>query len=125
MPRKKKIVLEPAGKTLKGFQGTYAYDWKKIVDSPQYQAAIQFLRNRKLESIANLSEEDVDKYSKEIVGGLKGFLQLENEMGKLHEMTDFTVPFEEPDDYISPEQEAEQEQLRAKFREENKKRRYA
>lgn len=125
MPRKKKVVLEEGAKSLKMFQAKYADTWKKIIDSPAYVAGMQFLRNKKLDAIANLQDVDIEKNGREIAADLRGFLQLENELLKLPEMSDFTLPFEEPDEYISPEQEAEQEQLRAKFREENRKRRYA
>ena len=123
--RKKKVVLEPAGKDLKQLQAKYASTLKQIVESPAYQAAVQFLRNRKTDSIAMLSPDQIEKSSKEILGDLRGYLQHENELSGLHEMTEFTIPFEEPDQYISPEQEAEQDKLRAKFREENRKERYA
>lgn len=125
MPKNKKVVLEPAGKDLKQFQAKYASTWKQIVDSPAYQAGVQFLRNRKTDSIAMLTPDQIEKSSKEILGDLKGYLQHENELGNLHEMTEFTIPFEEPDEYISPEQEAEQDKLRAKFREETRKQRYS
>ena len=122
---KKKVVLDPAGKDLKQLQAKYASDLKRIVDSPAYQAAVQFLRNRKTDSIAMLSPDQIEKSSKEILGDLRGYLQHENELGNLHEMTEFTIPFEEETEYISPEQEAEQDKLRAKFREETRKQRYS
>jgi hypothetical protein len=125
MARKKKVVLEPAGKDLKQFQAKYATVWKSIVDSPAYQAGIQFLRNKKLNEVSLLSEDEIEKHGKEYLSDLRGFLRHENDMEKLHEMTDFTIPMEVEDEYLSPEQEAEQEQLRAKFREETKKARYA
>ena len=45
-------------------------------------------------------------------------------MGTLHEMTDFTIPFEESDEYMSPEQEVEMQELQKKFAAEAKKQRY-
>ena len=122
---KKKVVSEPAGKDLKQFQAKYASIWKTIVDSPAYQAGVQFLRNRKLERVSLLSEAEIEKNAREHLADLRGYLQHETELEHLHEMTDFSLPFEEPDEYISPEQEAEQDKLRAKFREENRKERYA
>lgn len=123
--RKKKVVLEPAGNDLKQFQAKYATVWKTIIGSPAYQAGIQFLRNKKLNEVSLLSEQEIDSHGKEYLSDLRGFLRHENDMEKLHEMTDFSLPLEEPDEYLSPEQEAEQDQLRAKFREETKKQRYA
>ena len=125
MPRKKKVVLEPAGNDLKQFQAKYGEVWRQIVDNPAYQAGVQFLRNKKLEQLAQYSDEHIDKYSRHIMGELRGYLQHEIELLKLHEMTDFTLPFEEETEYLSPEQEAEMQQLRSKFREETKKQRYA
>lgn len=126
MPRKtkKKVILEPAGKDLKQFQAKYGSDWKKIVDSPTYQAGVQFLRNRKLERVALLSEADIEKNAREHLADLRGYLQHENDLNSIYEMTEFTIPFEEPDQYLSPEQEAEQAKLMEKFREENRKERY-
>ena len=124
MPKRKKVVLEPAGKDLKQFQAKYASQWKKIVDSPVYQAGVQFIRNRALERVSLLSEDEIEKHSREHIAELRGILRHENDMGTLHEMTDFTIPFEEETEYISPEQEVEQEQLQSKFREETKKQRY-
>lgn len=125
MARKKKVVLEPAGKDLKQFQAKYASTWKQIIDTPAYQAGIQFLRNRKLDSIANLNEEQMEKNSREYLADLRGFLQLENEMATLHEMTEFTLPFEEPEVYLSPEQVEENQRQIAKYQEENRRKRYA
>lgn len=126
MPRKnKKVVLEPAGKDLREFQAKYADAWHKFVTSPAGVAGLQFLRNRKLDSVANLNEEQIENHSRQHLSELRGFLQLETEMTRLHEMTEFTLPFEEPDEYISPEQEAEMKKLQEKFREETRKQRYA
>ena len=125
MPRPKKVVIEPAGKDLKQFQAKYGAILKQIVESPAYQAGTQFLRNRKMERISLLSEAEIEKNGREYLADLRGYLQHEDELLKLPEMTDFTLPFEEPDEYISPEQEAEQDKLRQKFREENRKERYA
>lgn len=124
MARKKKVVLEPAGKDLKQFQAKYATVWKRIIDEPAYQAGIQFLRNKKLNEVSLLSEEEIEKHGKEYLSDLRGFLRHENDMSVLHDMTDFTIPIEVEDEYLSPEQEAEQEQLREKFRAETKRQRY-
>lgn len=122
---KKKVVLEPAGTDLREFQAKYGAAWKQVVDSPIFQAAAQFLRNRKTDTISLLSEEQVEKNGREYLADLRGFLQHENQLLSLHELTDFTIPFEEPEDYISPEQEAELDQMKSKFREETRKQRYA
>lgn len=125
MPRKKKVVLEPAGNNLKQFQAKYATAWKSWIDSPAYQAGSQYLRNKKLNEVSLLSEDEIEKHGKEYLADLRGFLRHEDAIAALPEMTDFTIPMETEDEYLSPEQEAEQEQLRSKFREETKKARYA
>lgn len=124
MARKKKVVLEPAGKDLKQFQANYATAWKAWIDSPAYQAGSQYLRNKKLNEVSLLSEEEIEKHGKEYLSDLRGFLRHENDMAGLHDMTDFTLPIEEVVDYISPEEEAAREQLREKFQEQSKRQRY-
>ena len=126
MPRPKKVVLEPAGKDLKHFQAKYASAWKRIVDSPVYQAGTQFIRNRALEKVALLSEEQIEKNGREHLAELRGILRHENDMDTLHQMTDFQIPFEDTDTvYRSPEQVAEMQMLESKFAAETKKNRYA
>jgi len=122
---KKKVVLEKAGTDLKVWQAKYADWWRKFTDNDAFQAGIQFLRNQKLDSVANLNEKQIEENAREYISNLRGYLQHEQELLKLHEMTEFTLPYDEETEYLSPEQEAEQEQLRAKFREETKKQRYA
>lgn len=124
MARKKKVVLEPAGNNLKQFQAKYATVWKSIVDSPAYQAGVQFLRNKKLNEVSLLSEEEIEKHGKEYLSDLRGFLRHENDMAALHEMTDFNIPMEEVEEYISPEEEASHAQIRAEFQEQSKRQRY-
>lgn len=123
--KKKKIVLDGTGTNLKEFQGKYAGVWRKIIEMPAYQAGVQFLRNRKLDSVANLSDEQIKQSSEQLLGDLRGFLQHENDMQSLSEMTDFKLPFEEPEVYLSPEQALETEKLVEKFQAENRKNRYA
>jgi hypothetical protein len=123
---KKKVFLDPPGKDLKQFQGKYGSDWKRFVESPAGQAGLQFLRNREMERVLMLSESDIEKNSREYLSALKGYLKHEDELMKLPEMTDFTLPFEDnATEYRSPEQEAEMQMLEMKFREENRKERYA
>jgi hypothetical protein len=127
VPKKsKKVVLEPAGKDLKQFQAKYASTWKTIVDSPAWLAGAQFIRNRALEKIALLSDDDIEKHGREHLAELRGILRHENDMESLYEMTDFTLPFEDTETvYRSPEQVAEMQMLEAKFQAETKKQRYA
>lgn len=96
------------------------------MNSSAFQAGMQYLRNKKLEEMALYSQEDLLKFGHLLQAEQRGFLQLENRMYTLPEVEDFSLPVsDESFEYLSPEQEAEQEQLRAKFREENKKQRYA
>lgn len=71
------------------------------------------------------SQDDLLKFGVQLQSELRGFLQLQDRMMALPEMQDFSVAFSEEVEYLSPEQEAEQEQLRAKFREETRKARFA
>jgi hypothetical protein len=126
VPKKsKKVVIDPSGTDLSQFQAKFGSTWKAIVDSPAYQAGTQFLRNRKMERISLLSEAEIEKNGREYLADLRGYLQHEDELMKLPEMTDFSLPFEEETEYISPEEEAEREQLRKKYQGEAKKQRYA
>lgn len=120
----KKIVSEPADKDLKAFQSKYGDQWRQFVNSPAFAAGMQYLRNKKLEEVSGLSPDDVLKFGVQLQSELRGFLQLQDRIFTLPEMQDFTVPFSEEVDYLSPEQEAEQEQLREKFRAETKRQRY-
>lgn len=123
--KSKKIVIDPSGKDLTEFQARHADAWKKIVDSAAYQAGTQFLRNRALERVALLTEEEIEKHGREHLSDLRGFLRHEDDMAKLHEMTDFKVPFEEPEVYLSPEQVEENRRQIEKYQQENQKQRYA
>ena len=123
--KKKKIVTDPTGKDLKAFQVTFGDQWRQFVNSPAFAAGMQYLRNKKLEEVSTLSPDDLLKFGVQLQSELRGFLQLQDRMMALPDIQDFSVPFSEEVEYLSPEQEAEQEQLRAKFREETRKQRYA
>lgn len=125
MANKKKIVLDPSGLNLKQFQAKHARAWKRILDSPVYQAGTQFLRNRALEKVALLSEEEIEKHSREHLAELRGILRHENDLESLPDMTDFTIPFEEPEVPMAPEQVVEIEHQIEAFQQQNQKSRYA
>ena len=125
MVSKKKIIVGKEGTDLKEWQARFAADWIRYINHPSFQAGIQFLRNRKLERVALLNEEQIEKNGRELLADLRGYLQHENELLTLHEMTDFTLPFEDTDVYLSPDQQADHAKLIEKFQEENTKKRYA
>jgi hypothetical protein len=55
---------------------------------------------------------------------LIGQLKHENQMFGLHKEKEFKFPLEEDDEYFSPEQVAEMEAIKSKFREQARKSRY-
>lgn len=123
--KSKKVVVGPSGKDLKAFQAKFGDIWRQFVNHPAFLAGMQYLRNEKLEEVSRLTPDDVEKYGTQLQAELRGFLQLQDRIFALPEMQDFSLPIsDESFEYLSPEQEMEQEQLRAKFREETKKQRY-
>ncbi len=109
---------------LEEFQSQYGGDWLNITRSPAFIAGTQLLNIRKLKSVTNLSDEQIEKNGREILADLRGHMKHEDDLFSLHNQTDFTLPVEEADEYISPE---EAEMLRTqidKFRENQKKAHY-
>lgn len=106
------------------FQRAYGDEWLRTIQSPGFRAAMQLLNIRKLESITNLSNEQIEKNGREILSDLKGHLQHENDLLTLHEKRDFKTPFEEEEEYFPPEQIVEIEELKAKLREQQRRAQY-
>lgn len=119
----KEIIPIPSD--LEEFQGTYGGDWIQIVRSPAFIAATQLLNIRKLKSITNLSDDQIEKNGREILSDLRGHLQHEDDLFTLHDKREFKFPLEEETEYMSPEQAAEFQQQIEKFREQHKKTYYA
>jgi hypothetical protein len=110
---------------LEEFQQVHGPEWLRIVQSPAFRAGLLLLNIRKIDSIATLTNEDIEKHGREIVSDLRGHVRLENDLMSLHTMKDFTLPSEEAEEYFSPTQVAEMEMVKERFRKENEKSRYA
>ncbi len=109
---------------LEEFQAQYGGDWLNITRSPAFIAGTQLLNIRKLKSVTNLSDDQIRENGREILADLRGHMKHEDDLFTLHNQTDFKLPVEEMDDYISPE---EAEMIRGqidKFREDRKKSQY-
>ena len=123
-PANPKPVIVPSPSDLTEFQRAYASEWMRIATSPAFLAALQLLNIRKLNGLTALTNEQIERNGREILSDLRGHLQHENDLVTLHSKEDFTIPFEEPDEYFSQEQIEEMEQVKEKFREEQKRARY-
>lgn len=105
------------------FQKAFGPQWLAIIQSAPFREAMYLLNKEKLDSITNLSDEVIEKNSREILGDLRGHLQHENNLMSLHARVE-GFPSEDIEEYFSPEQIAELEMVRQKFRELNKQTRY-
>ena len=121
---KKPIVPTQIPSDLEEFQSQYGGDWLNITRSPAFIAGTQLLNIRKLKSITGLSDEQIEKNGREILADLRGHLKHEDDLFTLHSATEFSIPSEEQDEYMSPEQAAQMESLMSRFREQSKKERY-
>ncbi len=125
----KKKVIKPKPPTqvptdLEEFQSQYGGDWLKITQHPAFMAGMQLLNVRKFKGITFLSNEEIEKHSKEILSNLIGHLKHEEDLFTLHEKREEELISDEGFEYLSPEQAAEQQQLIEKFREQTKRDRY-
>jgi hypothetical protein len=109
---------------LEEFQSAYGPEWQKITQMPAFRAGLQLLNVRELDKITSLSHDDIEKHGLLIFSELIGLLRHENAMFSLHKESTFQLPTDEEEIYMSPEEQAAHEQLRSKFSEEERKRRY-
>ncbi len=77
---------------------------------------MQLLFLRKIDSVSRLTDADIANHSREILGDLRGFFGYEHSLSTLHKQKEFKLPIEDELVYISPEELAEHEQVRDKFR---------
>ncbi len=120
----KKLTPTQIPSDLEEFQSQYGGDWLNITRHPAFIAGTQLLNIRKLREITRLSPDQIEKNGREILSNLVGHLQHEDNLFSLHTQTDFQLPAEDADEYISPE---EAEILRSqvdKFRERRKEAQY-
>ncbi len=122
---KKPKPKPPIPSDLEEFQALYGSDWLNIVRNPAFIAAAQLLNIRKLKSITNLSDDQIERSGKEILADLRGHLKHEDDLFTLQDQKDIRTPIEEEMVYLSPEQQVEQEELLSKFRDQRRKQHYA
>lgn len=109
---------------LQEFQKAYGPQWLSIVRSEACREGMFLLNRSKLDLITNLSNEDIEKHSREILSDLRGHLKHEMDMVTLHTREE-ALPGEETEDYFSPDQIAKIEMMRDEFRKNNQQSRYA
>lgn len=128
MKRRKKVekvVAQPSPSltSLEEFQKAYGAQWLQIVQSTPFREAMYLLNKVKHDQITNLSDDDIEKNGREILADLRGHLKHEDNLLTLHSRTE-EFPTEEVEEYLSPEQIAEIEMMREKFRQTNQEQRY-
>ena len=123
-PEPKPKVLDKPLTDLEDFQAQYGDEWRRLIAMPVFRAGLQLLNVRSLDQISSLSNEEIEKNSVAILSVLIGQLRHENDLFNLHQKKEFKFPLEEQEEYMSPEEEAAHQQLRSKFIEEQRKRRY-
>ncbi len=114
----------PIPTDLEEFQSQYGGDWLQITRHPAFIAGTQLLNIRKLKSVTNLSDEQIEKNGREILADLRGHMKHEDDLFTLHNQTDFKLPAEELDEYISPEQAEMLRNQIDRFREKQKESHY-
>lgn len=110
---------------LQAFQKAYGAQWISIIRSDAFREAMFILNRSKLDALTNLSDEAIEKHSREIVGDLRGHLKHEMDLMTLHTREEGLPLGEETEEYYSPQQIAELEMMREKFRDQNRQNRYA
>ena len=125
MKAKKPKSKPPVPSDLEEFQALYGAEWLNIVRNPAFIAAAQLLNIRKLKSITNLSDDQIERNGREILSDLRGHLKHEDDLFTLQDQKDFKTPMEEESQYLSPEQAIELESQIEKFRQQNKKEYYS
>ncbi len=109
---------------LEEFQSQYGSDWLKITQHPAFMAGMQLLNVRKFKGITFLSNEEIEKHSREILSNLIGHLSHEEDLFTLHEKQEEQIIPNEDFDYISPERASEIQQILDKASEQQKRERY-
>ncbi len=104
---------------LEAFQKQHGKALVKALQNPALAAGMQLLFLRKIDSVSRLTDADIATHSREILGDLRGFFGYEHSLSTLHKQREFKLPIEPDLEYISPEQEAELQDLVGKFRKQN------
>lgn len=107
------------------FQSQHGEAFQKITAHPAFLAGLQLLNLRAFNELNSLSFDEIDKYGLLILSVLIGRMKHEHDMLNLHKEQTFTFPTEDEEViYMSPEEQSAHEQLRARFQEEERKKRY-
>ena len=109
---------------LEAFQSAYGDEWNRIIVNPAFQSALLVLNVSKLKFISGLQDGEIAQHGATILADLRGHLQLENDLTTLHTKKDFTLPYEEPEEYFAPEMVAQLEQKKEQFREQMRRQHY-
>jgi hypothetical protein len=88
------------------FQKKYAGDYAKAIHEPSVMDGLMLLNLEKLDRIVNLSDEEIEKHSREILSDLRGHLKHELDLMMLHERRTFD-PAEIPTETYDPPEPAE------------------
>ncbi len=105
---------------LEEFKSQHGAQWQQIIETPAFRAAFQLLNIWKINYITSLTDEVIERHSREIIGDLRGHLQHENDLISLHEKDEFKMPSDEPEDYMSPETQAQLEDFAEKLKKQQK-----
>jgi hypothetical protein len=114
----------PIPSDLEEFQSQYGNEWLQITRHPAFIAGTQLLNIRKLKEITTLSDDQIERNGREILASLRGHLQHEDDLFTLHSKSEFKLPTDDQEEYLSPEEAAEHEALIERFREKRKRDHY-
>lgn len=91
---------------LEQFQQDHGAQWNQIIDSPAFGAAMLYLNTQKITSITQLSDDDIEARGKLVLADLRGHLNHENDLMRLHVMKSLEWNAAIPETYPSAEEEA-------------------
>ena len=107
------------------WQAAYGDEWSRIVTSPAFTNALWVLHNEKLKEMTTLTPEQIGDHGKERLAEFKGYLTHEEDLLTLHTKREFSLPYEEPEEYLPPEVVAKLEETKKQYREQMRRSRYA
>jgi hypothetical protein len=68
----------PVTTDLEEFKKSHGADYARLIQHPAFRAATLLLNIRKLDSLTNLTNEDIAEHGREILADLRGHLKHEN-----------------------------------------------
>jgi hypothetical protein len=96
------------------FQKKYGPDYAKTIHEPAFTDAMLLLNLEKLDRIANLPDEEIEKFSREILADLRGHLKHELDLMMLHERREFDPTGLPVETYEPPEPETTKRKTKRK-----------